>query len=117
MLTNTLYAARSAMITVTSLPLFVTLVFRGMPGMWQGRHRLVLWWLMVMQALFPGRKTLEELARWTPGAITAWGFRRVLKAASWDVHLLVAWWVEEALKALPPPSAGDLDLVGDGSHK
>jgi len=70
-----------------------------------------------MQALFPGRKTLEELARWTPASITVWRFRRVLKAAYWDIHLLVEWWVQEALQTLPPPQDGALYLVGDGSHK
>jgi Transposase DDE domain len=105
------------MVTVTYLPLFVTLLFRGMPGMWKGRHRLILCWLIVMQALFPGRKTLEELARWSPAAITVWRFRRVLKAAYWDIHLLVAWWVAEALQTLPPPKDGTLSLVGDGSVK
>ena len=117
MVSNTHYPARFAMITVTYLPLFVTILFRGMPGLWQHRHRLVLCWLIVMQALFPGRKTLEELARWTPSAITAWRFRRVLKAAYWDIQLLVEWWVEEVFNVLPPPSDGDLYLVGDGSHK
>ena len=105
------------MIAVTYLPLFVTILFRGMPGVWQHRHRLVVCWLIVMQALFPGRKTLEELARWTPGSITVWRLRRVLKAAYWDVHLLVAWWVAEALQTLPPPKDGILHLVGDGSVK
>jgi hypothetical protein len=105
------------MIAFTYLPSFVTVVFRGMPGMWKGRHRLILCWLIVMQALFPGRKTLEELARWTPAAITVWRFRRVLKAAYWDIHLLVAWWVAEALQTLPPPKDGTLSLVGDGSVK
>jgi hypothetical protein len=105
------------MITVTYLPLFVTVLFRGMPGMWKSRHRLMLCWLVVMQALFPGRKTLAELARWTPASVTVWRFRRVLKAAYWDVHLLVAWWVEEALQTLPPPKDGTLYLVGDGSVK
>ena len=105
------------MIAVTYLPLFVTLLFRGMPGVWKHRHRLVLCWLIVMQALFPGRKTLEELARWTPGSITVWRLRRVLKAAYWDIHLLVTWWVEEALQTLPPPKDGTLYLVGDGSVK
>jgi hypothetical protein len=69
----------SAMIAVTYLPLFITLRFRGMPGMWKGRHRLFLCWLIVMQALFPGRKTLAELARWTLASITVWRLRRVLK--------------------------------------
>ena len=105
------------MVTVTYLPLFVTQLFRGMPGLWKGRHRLILCWLIVMQALFPGRKTLEELARWTPASITVWRFRRVLKAVYWEVHVLVAWWVEEALQTLPPAKDGTLYLVGDGSVK
>lgn len=61
-----------------------------MPGLWKHCHRLVLCWLLVMQALFPGQKTLEELARWTPGSIIVWRFRRVLKAAYWDAYLLAA---------------------------
>jgi hypothetical protein len=96
------------MVTVTYLPLFVTLLFRGMPGMWKSRHRLILCWLIIMPALFPGRKTLEELARWPPASITVWRLRRVLKAAYGDVHLLVAWWAEEALRSLPPPKDGTL---------
>jgi Transposase DDE domain len=116
-LLDTSFTALHAMINLTYLPLFVTILFRGMPGIWQHRHRLVLCWLIVMQALFPGRKTVEELARWTPGSITVWRFRRVLKAAYWDIHLLVAWWVEEALQTLPPPKDGTLYLVGDGSVK
>ena len=79
------------MVTVTYLPLCVTILFRGMPGIWKSRHRLLLCWLVFMQALYPGRKTLEELARWTLGSITVWRLRRVLKAANWDVRLLVEW--------------------------
>jgi hypothetical protein len=82
------------MLTVTYLPLFITVLLRGMPGVWHHRHRLMLCWLIVMQALFPGQKTLAELARWTPGSLPVWRFRRVLKAAycfalsiaTWDVY-------------------------------
>ena len=105
------------MIKITYLPLFMTLLFRGMPGMWKSRHRLILCWLVVMQALFPGRKTLSELARWTPTEVTAWRFRRLLNAAYWDVHVVVEWWVQEALNTLPPPQDGILYVVGDGSEK
>ena len=105
------------MIAVTYVPLFVTILFRGMPGIWKSRHRLLLCWLVFMQALYPGRKTLAELARWTPGSLTAWRLRRVLKAASWHIHLLVAWWVQEAFNTLPPPQDGTLSLAGDGSVK
>jgi Transposase DDE domain len=105
------------MVKVTYLPLFVTLLFRGMPGMWKHRHRLMLCWLVVMHALFPGRKTLAELARWTPAQVTAWRWRRLLKASYWDVHLLIEWWFQEAMETLPAPEDGILYLVGDGSDK
>jgi hypothetical protein len=117
MVTHTLCTARFAMITVTYLPLFVTILFRGMPGIWKSRHRLILCWLVFMPALYPGQKTLEELARWTPAQVTVWRFRRLLKASYWNVHVLVEWWVQEALNTLPPPKDGTLYLVGDGSVK
>ena len=105
------------MIKVTYLPLFITLLFRGMPGMWKNRHRLMLCWLVVMHALFPGRKTLAELARWTPAQVTAWRWRRLLKASYGDIHLLIEWWFKEAMETLPAPEDGIVSLVGDGSDK
>ena len=69
------------MIAFTSLPGFVTLVLRGMPNGWRGRHRLLLCWLIFMHAVSPGRKTLEEMARWTPASLTAWRVGRLRKAA------------------------------------
>src|SRR6266511_316806 len=77
------------LIVFTYLPGFVSMVFRGMPTVWRGRHRLIFCWLIFMQAVSPGRKTLEEMARWTPATITAWRFGRLLKAAYWNVHLIV----------------------------
>jgi Transposase DDE domain len=100
----------------TSLPGFVTLVFRGMPTGWRGRHRLIFCWLVFMQAVHPGRHTLEEMARWTPASITAWRFGRWLKAAYWNVHLLVSWLAQDLVATLPAPANGILYLFGDGSH-
>jgi hypothetical protein len=100
----------------TYLPGFVTMVFRGMPTVWRGRHRLIFCWLICMQAVSPGRKTLEEMARWTPAAITAWRFGRVRKAAYWNVHRLVSWVAQELVATLPAPANGTLYLFGDGSH-
>ncbi len=77
------------MIAFASLPAFVTAYFHGMPGMWKSYHRLMLGWFIFMQALYPGRKTLQEMARWTPTPVTAWRFARLLKATYWNVHLLV----------------------------
>jgi hypothetical protein len=104
------------MLAFTYLPGFVTLVFRGMPTVWRGRHRLLLCWLVFMHAVSPGRKTLEEMARWTPAAITAWRFGRLLKAAYWNVYLLVSWFAQDVVATLPPPANGILYLFGDGSH-
>ena len=104
------------MIAFTYLPGFVTMVLRGMPLVWRGRHRLILCWLIFMQAVSPGRKTLEEMARWTPATITAWRFGRLLKATYWNVHLIVAWLAQDLLATLPPPPNGILYLFGDGSH-
>jgi hypothetical protein len=102
---------------LTSLPTFITTVFRGMPGVWKRQHRLLLCWLIVLQAVYPGRKTLEELHHRSPTAITAWRFRRLLKATSWNVHMLIEWLADDVIQALPAPDDGMLSVIGDGSHK
>ena len=104
------------MIAFTYLPAFVTASFQRMPGVWKSHHRLMLCWLIFMQALYPGRKTLQEMARWTPTTVTAWRFARVLKATYWNVHLLVTWMAQDLLATLPPPSNRILYLIGDGSQ-
>jgi hypothetical protein len=104
------------MLAFTYLPGFVPLVFRGMPTVWRGRHRLIFCWLVFMQAVHPGPHTLEEMARWTPATITAWRFGRLLKAVYWNVHLLVSWLAQELVATLPAPANGTLYLFGDGSH-
>ena len=104
------------LIAFTYLPGFVTMIFRGMPTVWRGRHRLIFCWLIFIQAVHPGRKTLEEMAKWTPTTITAWRFGRLLKAGYWNVHLLVSWFAQDLLATLPPPANGILYLFGDGSH-
>jgi hypothetical protein len=105
------------MIRLTYLPAFVGMVFRGMPGVWKSRHHLVLCWLIFMQAVFPGRRTLKELSRWTPSGITEWRFRRLLKATYWSIHLLLEWLSFEAIKTFPVPEDRTLYLIVDGSEK
>ena len=114
---HTLFTVLPAMLTSTYGPLCVPGLFRGMPGMWKSRHRLLLCWLVFRPALSPGRKTLAALARWTPAPVTVWRFRRLRKARDWPGHLLVAWWAQEALATLPPPRDGTLSLGGDGSEQ
>src|SRR5713101_6144200 len=91
------------MIAFTYLPGFVTMVFRGMPTVWRGRHRLIFCWLIFMQAVSPGRKTLEERARWTPATMTAWRFGRLRKATYGNVPLIVRWLAQDLVTTLPPP--------------
>ena len=105
------------MLKLTYLPAFITTVFRGMPGVWKSQHRLLLCWLIVMQAVYPGRKTLHELARWSPRQITEWRLRRLLKASYWCVHLLIEWLAHDVMAQLPPADDGTIYVIGDGSHK
>lgn len=104
------------MIVMTFLPAFITLVFREMPGVWKSQHRLMLCWVIVRQALYPGRKTLEELSRWRPASITSWRLRRLLKAGYWSIHVLVEWLANDVIATLPPPENGVLFEIGDSSH-
>jgi DDE family transposase len=110
-------ARAQTMLILTYLPAFITTLFQGMPGIWKGQHRLILCWLIVMQAIYPGRKTLHELARWSPRQITEWRFRRLLKASYWSVHLLIEWLAHDVMAQLPPPEDGIIYVIGDGSHK
>ncbi len=104
------------MLVLTHIPRFVYALFCSMPGMWKSRHRLLLCWLILLQSVFPGRKTLKELSRWAPSRITDWRFRRLLKAGYWSIHLLLTWWAQEVLAGFPPPADGTLYLWGDGSE-
>ena len=99
------------MLQLTYLPAFITIIFRGMPGVWKSQHRLLLCWLIVMHAVYPGRKTLQEIARWNPQAVTEWRLRRLLKASYWSIHLLIEWFAQEVMAQLPPPDDGILYVI------
>ncbi len=103
------------MIQLTLFPRFVKIFFQGMPGVWKDRHLLSLYWLVLLQAVVPGRRTVKELSRWSPAHIPAWRLRRLLKAGYWTVQQLIAWWAEQVMQQFPPPKDGVLYLVGDGS--
>ena len=104
------------LLAFTSLPGCVTMVLRGMPTVWRGRHRLIFCWRICLQAVSPGRQTMAAMARWTPATITAWRFGRVLQAAAGNVPLLVRWLAQALGATLPAPANGILSLCGEGSH-
>ena len=60
------------MVSLSHVPLFVRVLFRGMPNVWKDRHLLYLYWMVWLQAIVPGRKTVKELSRWSPAHTTEW---------------------------------------------
>lgn len=105
------------MIRISCLPVLVRSIFRGLPGIWKGRHLLLLYWLVFMQATVPGKKSLKEISRWTPFHITEWRFRRLLKATYWTIEIVITWFAWEAMLSFPPPKDGVIFIAGDSSHK
>lgn len=92
-------------------------IFRGLPGIWKGRHLLLLYWLVFMQATIPGRKTVKEISRWTPFHISEWRIRRLLKASYWTAEIVITWFAWEVMESFPRPKDGVVYLIGDSSHK
>jgi hypothetical protein len=101
----------------TWLPPAIRILFKGMPGVWRHRHQLVFCWLIVMQIVTSGARTLSGLAQSAPGFITEWRFRRLLSAGYWSLKVLLHWFAEEAIKSLPAPENKVVYVIADGSKK
>ena len=101
----------------TWLPPAIRILFKGMPGVWRHRHQLVFCWLIVMQIVTSGARTLSGLSQSAPGFITEWRFRRLLSAGYWSLKVLLHWFAEEAIKSLPVPENQVLYVIADGSKK
>lgn len=99
------------------LPPEIRILFKGLPGVWRHRHQLVFCWLIVMQIVTSGARTLTALSRSAPRFITEWRFRRLLDAGYWSLKMLLRWFAEEAIKALPEPENTVIYLIADGSQK
>jgi hypothetical protein len=101
----------------TRLPPAIRILFQGMPGVWRHRHRLIFCWLIVMQIVTSGARTLSGLSRSAPRSITEWRFRRLLAAGYWSLKALLHWFAEETIKSLPAPENRVLYIITDGSKK
>jgi hypothetical protein len=101
----------------TWLPPAIRILFKGMPGVWRHRHQLIFCWLIVMQIVTSGARTLSGLSQSAPGFITEWRFRRLLSAGYWSLKVLLHWFAEEAIKSLPVPENQVLYVIADGSKK
>jgi hypothetical protein len=101
----------------TRLPPAVRILFKGMPGVWRHRHQLIFCWLIVMQIVTSGPRTLTGLSRAAPGFITEWRCRRLLSAGYWSLKVLLHWFAEETIKSLAVPDNRVLYVIVDGSKK
>jgi len=101
----------------TCLPPEIRVLFKGMPGIWRHRHHLVFCWLIIMQIVTSGARTLTGLSRLAPRFITEWRFRRLLDAGYWHLKMLLRWFAEKTIQALPEPENKVLYLIADGSKK
>jgi len=101
----------------TCLPPEIRVLFKGMPGIWRHRHHLVFCWLIIMQIVTSGARTLTGLSRLAPRFITEWHFRRLLDAGYWRLKMLLRWFAEKTIQALPEPENKVLYLIADGSKK
>ena len=92
-------------------------LFRGMPQIFRYRHQLTFFWLVFLQIVASGTKTLAGLSRSGPDRITEWRFRRLLCAGYWHLECLMFWFSVKAISSFPPPRGGVLYLIADGSKK
>src|SRR5215475_14811614 len=108
---------RPAMPRMTRLPAEVACLFVPLKPYFRYRHYLVLCWLVVAHLVCFEKATLQALARHTSGRVAAWHWHRLLAAGCWRWSIVLAWLVEQALSAFPPPHDGVLYLVADSTLK
>jgi hypothetical protein len=105
------------MLKMTRLPAEVARLFAPLKPHFRYRHYLVLCWLVVAHLVCFEKATLQALARHSSTRVAAWHLRRLLAADYWPWAMVLAWLVEQALDAFPPPSDGVLYLVVDSTLK
>jgi hypothetical protein len=105
------------MLKMTRLPAEVARLFAPLKSHFRYRHYLVLCWLVVAHLVCFEKATLQALARHSSTRVAAWHLRRLLAADYWPWAMVLAWLVEQALDAFPPPSDGVLYLVVDSTLK
>jgi hypothetical protein len=105
------------MVRLTCLPKPVANWLHVLRPMFRHRHHLVFCWLLVCQAVYQEKATLTGLARLAPHHIAEWHLRRLLTAAYWNWRVLLWWFADQAIAALPPPDDGVCYLVVDSTLK
>ena len=103
------------MVRLTYWPKPVANWLHALRPMFRHRHHLVFCWLLVCQAVYQEKATLTGLARLAPCHLAEWHLRRFLTAAYWNWRLLLWWFADQAIAALPPPDDGVCYVVVDST--
>jgi Transposase DDE domain len=61
----------------------------------------------------PGKGTLKGLQAYLPPTLKYWTTWRLIRSSQWDAEAVVDDMATATLRALPPPTDGVLDLMGD----
>ncbi len=91
------------MLRMVRLPEEIARLFVPLKPYFRYRHYLVLCWLVVAHLVCFEKATRQALARHIPARVAAWHLRRLLAADYWSWTMVLAWLVEQALGAFPPP--------------
>jgi hypothetical protein len=105
------------MLRFTCLPTQVANWLQVLRPMFRHRHHLVFCWFLACQAVYQEKATVIGLARLTPRHSAAWHLRRLLMAAYWHWRVLLWWFADQVIAALPPPDDGVCSLVVDSTLK
>jgi DDE superfamily endonuclease len=103
------------MLQFTCLPKAVSNWLQVLRPMFRHRHHLVFCWLLVCQAIYQEKATVQGLARLAPRHIAEWHLRRLLTAAYWNARLLLWWFADQVIATVSPPDDGVCYLVVDST--
>jgi hypothetical protein len=91
------------MVRLTCLPTQVAHWLHVRRPMLRQRHHLVCCWWLVCQTIDQEKATVTGFARLAPRHIAEWHLRRLLTAAYWHARIVLWWFADQAITALPPP--------------
>jgi hypothetical protein len=83
----------------------------------QARHFLVCCWWRIALIRAPGNGTLQGLQAYLPPTLNYWTTWRMLRSSHWEAEAVVDDRATATLRALPPPTAGVLDRMGESTLK
>jgi hypothetical protein len=105
------------MLQFTCLPKQVSNWLQVLRPMFRHRHHLVFCWLLVCQAVYQEKATVQGLARLAPRHIAEWHLRRLLTATYWNARILLWWFADQVIATLSSPEDGVCYVVADSTLK